>query len=127
MPQSTRLLNHSCRANNLRVGIALALLILAFGSPGVAHAATIAFNFEIAANASIGGVPSPTNLSLPSTVIGSGSFAPFGSAVYSEAGTITLIMLPSGAFVPSSVMNTFTASFNGGTDTFSGTETAVFG
>jgi len=47
------------------------------------------------------------------TVSGSGSFAPLGSAIYTEAGTITLAMLPSGDFVPSVVSNSFTASFNG--------------
>lgn len=36
-------------------------------------------------------------------------------------------MLPSGEFVPSSVLNDFTASFNGGADTFTGTHSEVFG
>ena len=108
-------------------GIVTALLILVFGLSNVARAATIPFTFTIATDASIGGAPSPSNLSLPVTVTGSASFTPFGSANYSEAGTITYMMLPSGAFVPSSVMDTFTASFNGGTDTFTGTESGVFG
>jgi hypothetical protein len=36
-------------------------------------------------------------------------------------------MLPSGDFVPSSVSNTFTASFNGGANTFTGTDSVLFG
>jgi len=36
-------------------------------------------------------------------------------------------MLPSGDFVPSLVSNDFTASFNGGTNTFTGTDTVQFG
>jgi len=36
-------------------------------------------------------------------------------------------MLPSGVFVPSSVSNNFTASFNGGADTFTGTHSELFG
>jgi hypothetical protein len=54
-------------------------------------------------------------------------FAPFGSAIYSEAGTVTFTMLPSGEFVPSLVSNNFTASFNGGADRFTGTDTVLFG
>jgi PEP-CTERM motif len=52
---------------------------------------------------------------------------PFGSAIYSEAGTITFAMLPSGEFVPSLVSNNFTTSFNGGVNTFTGTDTVLFG
>jgi PEP-CTERM motif-containing protein len=36
-------------------------------------------------------------------------------------------MLPSGDFVPSTVSLNFTASFNGGADTFTGTDFHVFG
>jgi hypothetical protein len=36
-------------------------------------------------------------------------------------------MLPSGEFVPSQVSNNFTASFNGGADSFTGTDTVLFG
>jgi hypothetical protein len=36
-------------------------------------------------------------------------------------------MLPSGEFVPSSVSNNFTASFNGGADTFTGTHSELLG
>ena len=36
-------------------------------------------------------------------------------------------MLPSGEFVPSTVSNNFTASFNGGADTFTGTDFHVVG
>jgi len=104
-----------------------ALLILVAGSPISAQAATIPFTFEVTYDAFLGGVPSPTTLTVPATNSGSGSFAPFGSAIYSETGTVTFAMLPSGDFVPSTVSLNFTASFNGGADTFTGTDFHVFG
>jgi len=109
------------------VGIAPALLILVFGCFGIAQAATIPFTFGLTFDTFVVGVPSPTTLTLPTTVSGSGSFEPFGSAIYTEAGTITFAMLPSGKFAPSSVQNNFTASFNGGADTFTGTDSVLFG
>src|SRR4051794_40852339 len=121
MPQNSRQLNYSRKANKLRVGFALPAALLVFGSSGIARAATIPFTFEVTFDTFITGVPSPTTLTLPGTVQGTGSFAPFGSAIYSEAGTITFTMLRSGEFVPSSVSNTFVASFNGGANTFTGT------
>jgi PEP-CTERM motif-containing protein len=127
MPQNTGLSNYSPRKNKLRVGIALAALLVTLGLSGIARAATIPFTFEVTFDTFITGVPSPTTLTLPTTVSGSGSFAPFGSAIYTEAGTITLAMLPSGDFVPSVVSNSFTASFNGGANTFTGTDTVAFG
>jgi hypothetical protein len=57
----------------------------------------------------------------------SGVFAPFGPADYSESGTITFTIWPSGDFAPASVSNIFVASFNGGADTFTGTHGYVFG
>jgi hypothetical protein len=111
----------------LRVGIVPALLILVFGCFGIAQAATIPFTFELTFDTFVVGVPSPTTLTLPTTVSGSGSFAPFGNAMYTEAGTVTFAMLPSGEFVPSSVSNDFRASFNGGADTFTGTHSDLFG
>ena len=56
-----------------------------------------------------------------------GLFAPFGSAIFSETGTVTFAMLPSGDFVPSTVSHNFTASFNGGADTFTGTDFQCLG
>jgi PEP-CTERM motif len=103
------------------------LLILVAGSSISAQAATIPFTFELTFDTFIVGVPSLITPTLPTTVLGSGSYAPFGSAIYSEAGTITFTMLPSGEFVPSSVLNNFTASFNGGADTFTGTDFVLFG
>ena len=111
----------------LRLGIVPALLILVFGCSGIAPASTVPFTFGLTFDTFIVGVPSPTTLTLSTTVSGSGSFAPFGSATYTEAGTITFAMLPSGGFVPSSVMNNFAASFNGGADTFTGTDSVLFG
>jgi hypothetical protein len=125
MTPNARTFHHS--QNKLCGGLALTLLIVAFGSWGTAQAATIPFTFEVTFDTFGVGVPSATNLAIPTTVLGSGSFAPFGSAIYSEAGTITFSMLPSGDFVPSSVSNTFTASFNGGANTFTGTDSVLFG
>ena len=51
----------------------------------------------------------------------------FSSAAYTETGTVTFAMLPSGDLGPSTVSLNFTASFNGGADTFSGTDFHVFG
>jgi hypothetical protein len=109
------------------LALVAALLILVAGSPISAQAATIPFTFEVTYDAFLGGVPSPTTLTVPATNSGSGSFAPFGSAIYSETGTVTFVMLPSGGFVPSTVSLNFTASFNGGADTFTGTDFHVFG
>jgi PEP-CTERM motif len=126
MPQNTRTFTQRS-TDLLRVRSVLALLILVFGVSGIAQAATISFTFSISADASVVGTPSLGNLMLPTTVSGSGSFVPFGSAAYSEAGTLTYVMLPSGQFVPASTSNTFVASFNGGTDTFAGTDFVQFG
>jgi hypothetical protein len=109
------------------LALVAALLILIAGSPISAQAATIPFTFEVTYDALLGGVPSPTALTVPATNIGSGSFAPFGSAIYSETGRVTFAILPSGDFVPSTVSLTFTASFNGGADTVTGTDFHVFG
>jgi hypothetical protein len=127
MSRNTYTLNCQRRTNKFRIELVLASLLLVFGSSSVARAATIPFTFETTFDTFIVGVPSPTTLTLPGTLSGSGSFAPFGSAIYTEAGTITFGMLPSGDFVPFSVMNNFTASFNGGADTFTGTDSVTFG
>src|SRR4051794_53548 len=104
-----------------------ALLILSFGARGTVQAATIPFTFELTYDVFVVGVPSPSTLTLPTTVSGSGSFAPFGRAIYSEAGTVTFESSPSGELVTSTVTNNLIASFNGGTDTFTGTHSHVFG
>jgi hypothetical protein len=116
--------------NKLRgatVSILVALFMLVFGSSGIAQAATVAFTFELIYDVFVVGTPSLSTPTLATTVQGSGSYAPFGDAIYSEAGTVTYAMLPSGEFVPSEVTNTFTASFNGGADTFTGTHSHLFG
>ena len=122
-------LNQLCmnRFSGATLTLVAVMLILVAGSPISAQAATIPFTFEVTYDAFLGGVPSPTTLTVPATNSGSGSFAPFGSAIYSETGTVTFVMLPSGGFVPSTVSLNFTASFNGGADTFTGTDFHVFG
>lgn len=86
------------------------------------QAATIPFTFDVTYDALVGDVPSPANLTVPGESIGSGFFSPFGSALYSATGTVTFGILPSGDLFPSTVALNFTASFNGGTDTFTGTD-----
>jgi PEP-CTERM motif len=94
------------------------MLILVAGS---AQAATIPFTFEVTYDTFVNGVPGPTSLTVPGATSGSGVFAPFGSAIWSETGTVTFAMLPSGDLVLGTVALNFTASFNGGADTFTGT------
>ena len=122
-------LNQFCM-NKFR-GTRLVLVALPFilvaGFPISAEAGTIPFTFEVTYDAVLGGVPSPTTLTVPATNSGSGSYVPFGSAIYSETGTVTFAVLPSGDLVPSTVSLNFTASFNGGADTFTGTDFHVFG
>lgn len=114
------------RVRGATICILAAWPILVVGASS-AQAGTVAFTFAVTFDTFAVGVPSLMTPTLPTTVLGSGFFAPFGTAIYSEAGTITLAMLPSGEFVPSSVSNTFTASFNGGADTFTGTDSVLFG
>jgi len=107
--------------------LAAALLILIPGSPISAQAATIPFTFQVTYDVLLGGIPGPANLTVPATNTGSGSYAPFGNAIYSETGSVTFAMLPSGDLVPSTISLNFTASFDGGADTFTGTDFHVFG
>jgi PEP-CTERM motif len=123
----------NCASNLSRLGrrnganMTLVALALTCISSGIAQAATIPFTFELTFDTFVEGAPSVNTPALPTSVLGSGSFVPFGNAIYSETGTITFMMLPSGDFVPSSVLNNFTASFNRGTDTFTGTNSVMFG
>lgn len=102
-------------------------MLFVFGFSRIGQAATIPFTFELTYDVLVVGVPSPSTLTLPTTVSGSGSFAPFGRAIYAEAGTVTFESSPSGELVTSTVTNNLIASFNGGTDTFTGTHSHVFG
>ena len=104
-----------------------AAAVLAVGSCVSAHAATIPFTFNVSYDAVLGGVPGPANLTVPDTNTGSGFYTPFGSATYLETGVVTFAALPSGDLVPSTLSLNFTASFNGGADTFTGTDFHVFG
>jgi PEP-CTERM motif len=102
-------------------------LILIAGSAIGAQAATIPFTFAVTYDTFLDGIPSPATLTIPGHSNGSGSFAPFGRAIYSETGTVTFAMLPTGGLVLSTVSLNFTASFNGGADTFTGTDFHVTG
>src|SRR4051794_20872722 len=77
------------------LALVAALLILVAGSPISAQAATVPFTFDITTDTFAVGVPSLITPTLPTTVLGSGLFAPFGSAIHSEEGTVTFAMLPS--------------------------------
>ena len=67
------------------------------------------------------------NLTVPDTNSGSGFYTPFGNAIYLETGVVTFAALPSRDLVPSTLSLNFTASFNGGADTLTGTDFHVFG
>ncbi len=103
-----------------------ALACFAAATPTVV-AATIPFTFSLTANTFISALPTQVALTVPTTLSGAGSFAPFGNAVYSETGNITYAMILPGVFVPASALNSFTASFNAGADTFTGTNSVLFG
>jgi hypothetical protein len=107
------------------IGLLSAVAVLAVGFASPSRAATVPFTFSVTGGAALLGPP------LPDTPVGvllfaSGVFDPFGPADYSESGTITFTIFPSGDFAPGAVSNTFTASFNGGADTFTGTHVYVF-
>ena len=105
----------------------LAAVLSAAALTGVARAAAVNFTYNIAAGAAIFSLPTTANPAVSTTIVGTGSFSPFGAAIYSEAGIVTYTLLPVGIFVPVSVANTFVASFDGGSDTFSGLESVIFG
>jgi PEP-CTERM motif len=105
-------------------GIAAVAALAAFA--GLAGAATIPFTFTVTGGAALTGPPIPDVPVGLMLFASSASFTPFGSASYSEEGLITFTVFPSGAFAPSLVENTFTASFNGGADTFFGTDSFLF-
>lgn len=110
-----------------RLVMTMLLGTLAICSLNKTKAATMAFTFQTSADASAFGVPSLATPSLPTTVDGSAVFVPFGNAIYTEAGTVTFALLPIGGFAPASTKSTFTFSFDGGANTFSGTNSTVFG
>src|SRR4051794_18831233 len=93
MPQNTRTATQLC-TNKLRLGVSLSVPILVFGLANISQAATVPFTFELNYDAFVVGVPSPTTPTLLTMLSGSGLYAPFGRATYSEAGTITFAMLP---------------------------------
>lgn len=104
------------------LALATAAFILWTGSTVSAQAATVPFTFDITYDTLASTFPSPGNLTITGYSIGSGTFAPFGNADYSAAGPVTFGVLPSGDLFPSTVNLTFTASFHGGADTFTGTD-----
>jgi len=115
---------------NLRLygrGLGRAFAMLCFCAGLSAPAATVPFTFEVTYDAILGAAPSPTNLTVPATNSGSGFFTPFGSTNYSSTGTATFAVSPSGDLALSTVSLSFTASFNGGADTITGTDFHVTG
>ncbi len=107
--------------------LAIAAALLASASCTNAQAGTIPFTFDVTYDVFLGDVPSPTTLTVPASNSGSGFYTPFGNAIYSETGTATFAILPSGDLTLSTVSLNFTASFNGGADTFTGTDFHVAG
>jgi hypothetical protein len=102
-----------------------ALLSVALTFPALA--ATVPFTFAVNGGAALLGPPAPDTPVGVMLFASAATFAPFGPAEYSESGTITFTVWPSGDFAPASVSNIFVASFNGGADTFTGTHGFVFG
>jgi hypothetical protein len=74
-----------------------------------ALAATVPFTFTLNGGAALLGPPVPDS-PVGVMLFASSVFAPFGPADYSESGTITFTIWPSGDFAPASVSNTFVAS-----------------
>jgi hypothetical protein len=109
------------------VGKAVALMLFGMVSASAVHAATVSFTFAITGGSALTGPPSPATPTVGVMLFASGAFAPFGSGSYTEEGSITFTMYPSGAFAPSLVTNSFTASFAGGADTIIGTDVFLFG
>ncbi len=110
-----------------RVSPLTAAAVLALASCLSGQASTVSFTFEVTYDAVLGGAPGPANLTVPDTNSGSGFYTPFGNATYLETGVVTFAALPSGDLAPSTLSLNFTAAFNGGGDTFSGTDFHVFG
>src|SRR3954462_4019083 len=77
MIRNTNPWNCQRRRNKLPIGFVVASLLLAFGSLSMAPAATIPFTFALTFDTFVdGGPPSASTLTLPTTVQGTGSFAP---------------------------------------------------
>ncbi len=109
-----------------RFSVQAGSLILVAACACAAHANTIVFTFSVTADASISAAPTQLAPTVPTTITGPGSFAPFGNAIYSEAGTITYTQIQPGIFVPAVALNDFTVSFNAG-DSITGTDSVAFG
>ena len=87
-----------------------------------AQADTTPFTFDVIYDVFVSSPPTPGHLTVESTATGSGTYSPFGNATYSETGSVTFGVLPSGDLFPFLVDLTFAASFNGGADSFTGTD-----
>jgi PEP-CTERM motif len=92
---------------------------------GIAQAGTIPINFKVTGGVTTNAQPSPANPIVMDTFTGSGTFAPFGGGAYSDVGTITFGVFPSG-FGVMSITSNFVVSLNGGVDTFFGTSVDTF-
>ena len=92
----------------------LALVALVFGSGWTAHAATVSFTYTVTGQSATTGQP-PT---LNEAFTGTGTVVPFGSANYTDSGTLTLGQFPADGFGAMSLDVDYTLSFNSGVDTF---------
>jgi hypothetical protein len=120
MPQNTWT-STPPRSKPLRVRFAVSMLI--FGSWGTAQAATVPFIYTISGESATTGQP-PT---LNETFTGSAAVVPFGTADYTDSGTLTLGQFPNDGFGAMSLVVDYTLSFNKGLDTFFGKEFVTFG
>ena len=121
MPQNTRTLTQPKR-NPLRVGSVIALSILV-NCWGIAQAATVPFTYTITGESATTGQP-PT---LNEAFTGSAVVVPFGTAEYTDSGTLTLGQFPNDGFGAMSLVVDYTLSFNKGLNTFFGKESVSFG
>ena len=122
MLQNTRRFTQP-RRNPLRVSSVIALSTVIFACCGLAQAATVPFTYTITGESATTGQP-PT---LNEAFTGSGTVVPFGTAEYTDAGTLTLGQFPNDGFGAMSLTVDYTLSFNKGVDTFFGKEFVTFG
>ena len=110
------------------ISILVALLTVVFGSFGIAQAATVPFTFELTYDVfCVWGAQSDYSDPPHDRLVAPGLSHLLAVRFTRKQEQSRSAMLPSGDFVPSTVSNNFIASFNGGADTFTGTDFHVFG
>src|SRR5688500_12344624 len=69
-------------------GTARTSVLFGMASASAVHAAMVPFTFAITGGSALTGPPSPATPTVGVMLFASGSFAPFGSATYTEEGSI---------------------------------------